>query len=123
MTEGRNFTRETANKLLPEVRERLAILRRAYGEMQEFNERLKQASQSNGSQKAGGELERAAAEVADSLAWFEDRGIIVRDIPQGLLDFPSVRDGSEILLCWKDPEPAVDFWHPPDTGFAGRRPL
>lgn len=123
MPDGPKYTRDQANALLPEIREQLERLQSAYRVMEEFTNRLKQASQFNGGQRAGGELERAAAEVADLLGWFEQRGIIVRDIGQGLIDFPAVRDGEDILLCWKAPEPAVDFWHPPEAGFAGRQPL
>lgn len=123
MPDGPKYTRDQANALLPEIRERLEQLQSAYRVLAELTDRLKQASQSNGRQGAGREMERAAAEVADALGWFEQRGIIVRDIAQGLIDFPAVRDGEDILLCWKAPEPAVDFWHPPEAGFAGRQPL
>lgn len=123
MAEARKYTREEANRVLGEVRIRLQELQDAYQVMQNFNENLKRASESNGSQRAGGELEGAAATVAGLLSWFEEREIIVRDIPQGLIDFPGDRNGEDILLCWKAPEPAVDFWHYPDTGYAGRQPL
>lgn len=123
MAEGRKYSAEAANELLPQVRERLEQLQEAYRVVRGFTDRVKRLSQSNGSHKAGGELEEAAAVVAELLGWFEERSIIVRDIPQGLIDFPSVRNGEEVLLCWKAPEPAVDFWHYPDTGFAGRQPL
>lgn len=123
MAEGLKYTRDQANQLLPELRERLGRLQDAYRVMQQLTERLKKASESNGSQRAGGELDRAAAHVAELLGWFEERNVIVRDIPQGLIDFPSERNGEQILLCWKPPEPAVDFWHYPEAGFAGRQPL
>ena len=42
---------------------------------------------------------------------------------RGLVDFPSIRDGEEIYLCWKLDEQRVAWWHEPDAGFAGRQPL
>ena len=48
---------------------------------------------------------------------------LLRDIEQGLIDFPGTRDGKEVFLCWRMGEDAVNYWHDPDTGFAGRRPL
>ena len=64
-----------------------------------------------------GEL-RAAVEALTS------EGIILRDLDAGLVDFPArLDDGREYLLCWVLGEPAVEWWHWPDTGFAGRRPL
>jgi hypothetical protein len=50
-------------------------------------------------------------------------GVILRDAETGLLDFPSRREGEQVFLCWRPDEAAVGFFHGPDTGFAGRRPL
>jgi len=54
---------------------------------------------------------------------FLDRNIVVRDVDQGLIDFPGRRDGREIYLCWRLGEESVDFWHDKETGFPGRQPL
>ena len=48
---------------------------------------------------------------------------IVKDFDTGLVDFPSVREGEDVLLCWQLGEDEVAFWHPVDSGFADRRPL
>ena len=53
----------------------------------------------------------------------QDLGLLVKDLDAGLVDFPSVRDGEEVLLCWRLGEDEVAFWHGYDDGFAGRRPL
>lgn len=54
----------------------------------------------------------------------QDDGIVVRDPARGLIDFPA-RSGSgrDYLLCWLDGEDAIDWWHWPDAGFAGRTPI
>jgi hypothetical protein len=50
-------------------------------------------------------------------------GGVLKDLSEGLVDFYGRRDGELVFLCWKLGEPRVAFWHPLDTGFAGRRPL
>ncbi|MEE9161996.1 MAG: DUF2203 domain-containing protein [Candidatus Neomarinimicrobiota bacterium] len=53
-----------------------------------------------------------------------EQGIQVRDLAGGLIDFPHIRDsGEEVYLCWRLGEETIAFWHPLDTGFAGREPL
>jgi len=52
-----------------------------------------------------------------------DAGAQVKDINTGLLDFPALRNGQEVYLCWKYGEDQIAFWHAIDAGFAGRRPI
>jgi hypothetical protein len=49
--------------------------------------------------------------------------IVVRDLARGLVDFPAIRDGAEVYLCWLVDEDQIAFWHDLDAGFAGRRRL
>jgi len=49
--------------------------------------------------------------------------IVLRDPRQGLVDFPSIRDGAEVYLCWRLDEDDLAWWHLPEEGFAGRKPL
>jgi hypothetical protein len=49
--------------------------------------------------------------------------VIVKDLDAGLVDFPSVRDGEDVLLCWQLGEDVVAFWHRYEDGYAGRRPI
>ncbi len=62
-------------------------------------------------------------QMSADVAWLDDRGIVLRDIPTGLLDFPAVVSGRQAWLCWRLGEESVGFWHDTDEGFAGRRPL
>jgi hypothetical protein len=52
-----------------------------------------------------------------------DAGVQVKDLDTGLLDFPSRREGEEVLLCWRVGEDEIRFWHGLEEGFAGRKPL
>jgi hypothetical protein len=52
-----------------------------------------------------------------------DMGIIVKDLTEGLIDFPSLLHGREVYLCWKLGEDGIHWWHEIEAGFAGRQPL
>jgi hypothetical protein len=58
-----------------------------------------------------------------ALAEIEKLGVEVKDPATGLMDFPALRDGDVVYLCWRYGEPCVGFWHPLETGFTGRQPL
>jgi hypothetical protein len=129
----RHFTPEEANTALEEVRplvERMVGHRRAHAEALERQEKLEGRIRGNGGGIPPAELADTAAEVdreARSLAQVVDelarRGVEVKDIDEGLVDFPALRRGETVLLCWKLGESEIGFWHTLDGGFAGRRPL
>ena len=52
-----------------------------------------------------------------------DLGVLIKDINTGLLDFPALRDGREVYLCWQYGEGEIAFWHEVDAGYAGRQPI
>ncbi len=59
-----------------------------------------------------------------ALRELDERGIILRDPQRGLIDFPSRHSGGrEVLLCWQLGEDDLAWWHLPEDGFAGRKPL
>jgi hypothetical protein len=69
------------------------------------------------------ERDKAMQEAKDTLAEIDSIGVQVKDLEEGLLDFPSVMDGKPVLLCWKLGEPTIAHWHTEEEGFAGRKPL
>jgi hypothetical protein len=52
-----------------------------------------------------------------------DLGIEIKDINMGLIDFPALKDGHTVYLCWRYEEERILFWHEIDAGFAGRQPI
>jgi hypothetical protein len=50
-------------------------------------------------------------------------GVLIKDINLGLLDFPALKDGREVYLCWQYGEGEIAFWHEVEAGFAGRQPI
>ena len=69
------------------------------------------------------ELERQAGALARCVERIQAAGVLVKDLERGLLDFPSLRDGEEILLCWHAGEDEIAYYHGVDEGYAGRKPL
>jgi hypothetical protein len=61
--------------------------------------------------------------LSDEIDRVRDLGGEVKDVETGLVDFPGLRRGEEILLCWRLGEKKIGFWHPVDGGFASRRPI
>jgi hypothetical protein len=72
---------------------------------------------------AAAEVEREAHVVADCVRRITEAGVQVKDVDEGLLDFPARRGDEDVLLCWKLGEDEVTYWHGLDEGFAGRKPL
>jgi len=129
----RYFTPAEANALLPEVRqvaERLVAHRQAFSEAAARRAQLTSHVAGNGGDLDPGEvredaeqMDREAEAVAGAAEELNAFGVIVKDLDRGLVDFPALREGEEVLLCWQVGEDEVAFWHGVDEGFAGRKPL
>ena len=57
------------------------------------------------------------------LAGLRELGLVLRDLDRGLVDFPALRNGREVYLCWEEGEEQIGYWHDLDTGYGGRQPL
>lgn len=123
---ARHFTVEEANALLPRVRaiveSILAARQRVIDVQPEVWPVLEQAVGNGGSLKAG-KLVEDFKTIENGVKAIQDLGIFVKDVNTGLVDFPALRGGREVFLCWRYNEPAVAFWHELHTGFDGRQPL
>jgi hypothetical protein len=127
------FTPAEANSALTEVRpvaERLVAVRKRMRELERTQRDLVTAIGGNGGGYAAGDLNEAQTELvglADAAVACVDRldelGVQVKDLDTGLLDFPALRDGEEVELCWRVGEDAVAHWHGIGEGFAGRKPI
>jgi hypothetical protein len=128
------FTLSEAQTLLPVVE---ALLRKAQaagaraGELEREMQQLSQRIFMSGGMhvnvvqaaKRRAEREKATQEARDTLAEIDEIGVQVKDLAQGLLDFPCIVEGQTVLLCWKLGEKEIGFWHTEEDGFAGRKPL
>ena len=125
MRHARHFTLEEANAQIPWVVSKLAALRDARERLtdQEARAALAEGSPTNGGGHPGKQVGEAFVEMQNGIGEFDRVGIVLRDLDSGLIDFPSIRDGQEIYLCWIDGESDIAFWHGLDAGFGGRQPL
>jgi Uncharacterized conserved protein (DUF2203) len=125
MLHSRHYSLEEASALLPEVAALIQHMRSARDRLGDADARaaLAAAGGSNGGGQPGRTVSQGFLELRDSMIWLRDREIVLRDLDQGLVDFPTLRGGAEVYLCWRDGEDEIAFWHEPEAGFAGRRPL
>jgi hypothetical protein len=67
------------------------------------------------------EFARLAKELEELFNDLTELGVEVKDVETGLLDFPAVREGDDVLLCWRVGEEEVGWWHGREEGYAGRQ--
>jgi hypothetical protein len=129
----RHFTLEQANEALAEVRplaERMVTHRREVALLLTRRAGLTSTIAGNGGDLDPGELAHVEAQIAEEakgvaqcVNQIHGLGAQVKDADEGLVDFPALREGEEVLLCWKVGEDEIAFWHGLEDGFAGRRPV
>jgi Uncharacterized conserved protein (DUF2203) len=121
----RHYTLEQANAALAFVGERLERLRSARAQLgdEEARTALSEAAPANGGGGPGRVVSEAFLGLQRTLGELQELEIVLRDLDRGLVDFPSMREGREVYLCWEEGEAEIGFWHDPETGYGGRRPL
>jgi hypothetical protein len=122
---SRHYSLEEASALLPWVVEQLERMRSARDRLGDSEARaaLAAAGQGNGGGRPGRVVSEGFLELREAMFELREREIVLRDLDRGLIDFPSLRGEREVYLCWEEGESDIGFWHEPEAGFAGRRPL
>ncbi len=130
----RYFTRAQAEQLLPRIEESLrqiAAMKKLFDEA----ERTVRASLGRIQALGGAQVDRQeflgklgrrdalGSRLREFIESVEAHGCVVKDLDLGLIDFPTLFRGEEVFLCWKVGEPRIEFWHPVDTGFRGRKAI
>ena len=120
----RVFSVDEAQSMLPALTTLLTDLQRAYRDLLALvpakGERI---AAGNGSASAASEMSSVERRYMSLLRDVDSMGVVVRDPETGLVDFAATREGEPVYLCWRLGEPAIGYWHPRDTGIAGRQPL
>ena len=124
------FTLEEANATLPQVRTALAALRHHVTQV------LAQEASVDASELVAGQsatdprvvqalalLQECNTQAQQAFEALERLGCHLKDLDAGLVDFYTWMDGELVLLCWRDGEDQVRYWHPVNDGFAGRQPI
>jgi len=121
------FTVEEANALLPEITPKLQSIRSLYSHINKMRDGARAAavaSEFGGGMAGGTGYVDALYKVGKLTTEMNDLGVELKDYANGLIDFPSMRGGRVVLLCWMLGEgDEIEWWHETDGGFAGRQPL
>lgn len=122
------FTIDEANALLPSVREIVQKIQFSHRRMATFRRSAKLAAagaeQGGGGMEGGGRYAIVLTAFTSQMSELEALGVQLKDFDRGLVDFPSLRDGRVVLLCWQLGEgDELEWWHDMEAGFGGRTPL
>jgi hypothetical protein len=121
----RLYSVDEANALLPQLRpviERIKATEEVMASDRSLATVREKAAQNGGGTPTSKAL-AAAKQLEQDLTRLSEWGIILRDPSIGLVDFLHQREGKTVCLCWKLGEPNVEWWHPIETGIAGRAHL
>jgi hypothetical protein len=123
----RHYTLEQANAVRGWVADRVNRIRSAHARLvalgDQATEALARLDPRSGGSYPGRAVALSLVELSRAVAELEAVDIVLRDVDRGLIDFPAVRGGAEVYLCWLLDEDEIGYWHEPDAGFPGRRPL
>ena len=126
MQEKKYFTVEEANEYIPElvgeiraILELKKLLERLHAELTPFFEVI---SSNGGNKKAFLHLQ-LGEEFRERIERIQKRGCLIKGLDPALIDFPHMRDGREVYLCWRYGEDEISYWHEVESGYDGRQPL
>ena len=122
----RYFSLEEANAALEKIRQLMAQIQAIRQEILEKQPEVWpviERATGNGGNRAASLLAFDFERLDDLVHQIMDTGAVVKDLDNGLVDFPALRGGREVYLCWQQGEERIDFWHEKEAGFAGRQPI
>jgi hypothetical protein len=124
--DDRIFTLAEAQSLLPRLRALLTEISGEWERVRELNPEVQKArdnAQFDGYSKSGVLYVEAVSHLMFLIHQIKDMGVLLKDADKGLCDFPYVRNGRVVYLCWQLGEEDIQYWHEIETGFSGREPL
>jgi hypothetical protein len=121
----RFFTPEEANRALILVRRITEDVTTQYKSLVALRTQLDEIGWKPKDTDRADELRSQIREIADRLRTLHEElqsiGCEMKDWSLGLIDFPAMYQGREVLLCWRLGEKSVEHWHERDAGYAGRQ--
>ncbi|MEX0744126.1 MAG: DUF2203 domain-containing protein [Phycisphaeraceae bacterium] len=118
------FSVAEANRALPYVERVVADIAGVYERIVALRHDVEEATRTGGdSETAEARYETAMDRLSELVDELHVVGVELKDFEKGLVDFPAMFEGREILLCWRQGEAKVGHWHEPEGGFAGRQPV
>ena len=122
----RIFTFSEAVGLLPQLRSVLEQVTDEWNRIKSLNPQIQKArdkAQFDGFSPYGVEYIEAVSHLMYLLQQIREMGVLLKDVDRGLCDFPYMRNGRVVYLCWHLGEETIAYWHDIEAGFAGREPL
>ena len=122
----RLFTLSEANHLIPQLNTRLMSVRQAKAVLARTKDDIRKASaqaQYGGGSTVGPLYISSLQQISTNIQAIQEMGVLVKDLEMGLCDFPHLRDGRVVFLCWKLGEQEIKWWHETSTGYKDRCPL
>ncbi len=122
----RLFTLAEANRLIPKLNSHLHSVKQAKATLRRTREDIQKASaqaQYGGGSAVGPLYISSLQQVSANVQAIHELGVLVKDLDLGLCDFPHMRDGRVVFLCWKLGEHEIKWWHETTTGYKDRSPL
>ena len=120
------FTLQEANEALTSIRpwmEEVQIIRGEILAHQPEIWNVMEKSAGNGGNPTLSRMVKTFDRLDALIHSIQDIGALIKDINTGLLDFPALKGGREVYLCWKYGEADIAYWHEIEDGFAGRQPI
>jgi hypothetical protein len=124
--QARTYTLAEARAALPQVKLLMAKIqaaRQAILRLRPTAWPALQKAAANGGSKAAGEVALHTIALEEGVKGILAMGIYIKDLDHGILDFLGMRDGHEVLLCWRYGEDELNFWHDVNAGFGGRQAI
>jgi hypothetical protein len=122
----RVFSLFEANQLIPQLQSHLSTVRQGKTVLLQTREEVRKASAKaslGGGTPVGLHYVKSLQDISSNLHAIHELGVVVKDVDLGLCDFPHVRDGRVVYLCWKLGEKEIRWWHEVTTGYKDRCPL
>jgi len=122
----RVFSLFEANQLIPQLQSHLSTVQQGKTVLLQTREEVRKASAKaslGGGTPVGLHYVKSLQDISSNLHAIHELGVVVKDVDLGLCDFPHVRDGRVVYLCWKLGEKEIRWWHEVTTGYKDRCPL
>lgn len=122
----RLFSLCEANQLIQQLQSHLSTVQQRKAVLLRTRDEVRKASANaslGGGTSVGIQYLRSLQDISTNLRAISEMGVVVKDIDLGLCDFPHVRNGRVVYLCWKLGEKEIRWWHEVTTGYGDRCPL
>ena len=122
----KHFQVEEARCLLGELRRAFGFIHTSRDRLIECEKKLASHLAGTGGDIGGGEVNallHAMLAIHEGISDITSRGIQIKDLDRGLVDFPYLRNGREVFLCWELEDDDIEFWHEIESGYSGRERL